>query len=77
MFTVLCRHAHSDIALKQFYMLQESLILCKNVHILLYLTLKENTISDIFAIYIYILQKGEHSCKWTELSLKRKEGIEC
>ena len=56
MFTVSCRHAHSDITLKHFYMLQESLILCKNVHILLYLTLKENTISEIFAIYIYIAE---------------------
>ena len=54
MFTVLCRHAILiEKALKYFYMLQESHILCKHGNILLFLTLKENTISNIFTIYSY------------------------
>ena len=44
-----------DKALKHFYKVQESLILCKHRTILLSLTLKENTISNTFTIYI--LQK--------------------
>jgi len=51
---------------------------CKHGNILLSLTLKENTISNIF-YYITIVeihtQKGEHSWKCTELSLKRKEWV--
>jgi len=41
-----------DKELKHFYMLYESLILCKHGTILLSLTLKENTISNIVTIYI-------------------------
>jgi len=40
-------------ALTHFYMLQESLILCKNGHILLSLIFKENTISDFFLLYTH------------------------
>ena len=36
-----------DKTLKHFYMLWESLILCKHENILLYLTFKENTISKL------------------------------
>ena len=51
-------HILIDKALKHFYMLQESLILCKHGNILLSLTLKENTISKIFTTFcIYILYK--------------------
>ena len=39
-------------ALTYFYMLQESLILRKHGNILLSLKSKENTISNIFTIYI-------------------------
>ena len=41
-----------DKALNHIYMLKESLILCKHGNLLLSLTLKENTISNIFTIYI-------------------------
>jgi len=64
MFTVLCRHAHSDCqALNHFYMLYESLILCKHGNIVFSLTLKENTISFFTIITIVEIptQKGEHS----------------
>jgi len=54
----------TDKALRHFYILWESLILCKHGHIVLSLTLKEYTISNIF-YYIPIVeiptQKGEHS----------------
>jgi len=67
-----------DKALKHFYMVWESLILCWHGNILVYVTLKENTISNMFTIYVYIVQiptqKDEHSWNSTELSLKRKEG---
>ena len=39
-------------ALTYFYMLQESLILCKHGNILLSLKSKENTISNSYAVYI-------------------------
>jgi len=42
-----------DKALKHFYnMLQASLILCKHGFILLALTLKDYTISNLFTLYI-------------------------
>ena len=41
-----------DKAREHFYMLYKSLILCKHGNILLYLTLKENTISNVVTIYI-------------------------
>jgi len=53
-----------DKALMHFYMLKESLILCKHGNILFSLTLKENTISNMF-YYIHSVeiptQKGEYS----------------
>jgi len=53
MLTVLCRHAHFDWqSTVAFVMLLESLMLCKHGYILLYLTLKENTISNLFIIYL-------------------------
>ena len=58
-------------------MLQKSLNLCKHGNMLLSLTLKENTISNIFTIIHTVeipTQKGEHSWICTELSLKWKEG---
>ena len=58
-------------------MLQKSLNLCKHGNMLLSLTLKENTISNIFTIIHTVeipTQKGEHSWICTELSLKLKEG---
>ena len=46
-----------DKALKHFFMLKESLILCKHGNILLSLTLKENTISNFFTtLYIHIVE---------------------
>jgi len=41
-----------DKALKHFYMLYESVILCKHGNISLSLTIKENTISNNFTKYI-------------------------
>ena len=41
-----------DKTLKHFYILYEILMLCKHGNILLSLTLKENTISNIFTVYI-------------------------
>ena len=68
MFTVLCTQNT-----EAYVYVIGSLILCK--HILLSLTLKENTIWNIF-YYIRIeetlIQKGEHSWAFTELSLKRR-----
>ena len=55
----------SEQALKHFYMLKESLILCKHGNILLSLTLKENLGISKKKYYIHIVQiptqKGEHS----------------
>jgi len=62
-----------DKAMKHFYMLLESPILCKHGNILLSLTLKENTISNIFTIHIRIHIAEIPKC--IELSLKRKEEI--
>jgi len=61
MFTVDMR-IMIEKALKYFYMLQESLILCKHGNILLSLTIKKNTILNIFTIHIVEIpnQKGEH-----------------
>ena len=56
-------------------MLQENLILRKLGNIVLSLTLKENTISNVFTTYIHVeipTQKGEHSWKCTDVSLKSK-----
>jgi len=55
-----------DKALKHFYMLWESLIVCKHGNILLSLTSKENIISNIFTIQCITIveiptQKGEYS----------------
>jgi len=69
----LYRHPHSDW---QSTETQESLILRKHGHLLLSLTLMENTISNIwYSTHIVEIptQKGEHSWKCTELSLKRKK----
>mgnify|MGYP000430483117 CR=1 FL=1 len=53
-----------DEALKHLYVLQENLILCKHGNILLFLTLKKNTISNLF-YYIHIVEiptnKGANS----------------
>ena len=55
-----------DKALKHFYMLYSSIIICKHGYILLSLTLKENTVSNMFAI-IHIVEiainKGAKSYK--------------
>ena len=51
MFTVDMR-IMIEKALKYFYMLQESLILCKHGNILLSLTSKANTLWNIFTVYI-------------------------
>jgi len=49
--------------------------MCSDAHSI---TLKKNTISNIFTIYLVWeipTQKEEQSMKSTKLSLKRKEGI--
>ena len=52
MFIVLCRHAHSDWQSTEtfLYVIGKSNI-CKHVNILLSLTLKENTISNVLQTY--------------------------
>ena len=56
-------------------MLQESLILCKHGDILLFLTLKEDTISNLF-YYIHIVEipinKGAYSYK---LKIQKKSEL--
>ena len=79
MFTVLCRHAHSYWqSIEAFvYGIGKSNV-TKHGNILLSLTLKENTISNSFAIYIlykYLPKKESTHKKCTELSLERKKGI--
>ena len=51
-------HILIDNALKHFYRLHESLIVCKHGHgnILLSLTLKEKTISNFYIYYIHIIE---------------------
>ena len=79
MFTVLCRHAHSDWQHTEafLYVIGKS-NLCNQGNKLLALTLKGNTIQNI-VYYIHIVeiptQKVEHSWKCIELSLKRNEKI--
>ena len=54
MSTVLCRHAHFDWQNTEVFLyVIESHILCKHGNILVSLTLKENTISKSYTIYIY------------------------
>ena len=66
-----------DKSLKHFYMLQESLILCKHGNILLSLKWKGKHNLKLF-YYIHIVEittnKGENSYKLTEF---RKQGIYC
>ena len=60
-----------DKAPKHFYMLKESLLVCKHGNILLSLTLKKNKISNFFAIYIlykYLPTKEQ------TLTIKKKDG---
>ena len=65
MFTVLCRHAHFDCQGNILY----------NIYVL---NMKgKHNFKHFYFIYIVETptQKGEHSWKYTELSLKIKEGI--
>ena len=72
MFTVLCRHAHSDWqSTEAFSMLLESLILWKYIIVL---NIKGKNNFNLFHYKTVVeipTQKGEHSWKCTELSLKR------
>ena len=66
MFTVLCRNAHSDWqSTVAFFMLQESLILCKHGNISLSLSFKENTFQPFYYKHIIAIptNKGAKSYK--------------
>ena len=66
----------NDKSLKYFYMLKSNIVQTWKYFIVLNIKEKPN-----FKHFYYIhtveipTQKGEHSWKYTELSLKRKEGI--
>ena len=79
MFTVWCRHALSDCQITEAYLYvigKSYIMLTWTYTIILNIKGKQN-FKHFYYIHIVEIstQKGEHSWKYTELSLKRKEGI--
>jgi len=53
MITISCRNAHSDLQRTESFM-YACLIRCKHAHVLLSLTFKENTISNVL-LYSHLI----------------------
>ena len=78
MFTVLCKHAHSDWQSTEafLYVIGKSNIILKGKYIIVLNIKEKHNFNKISSIHIVEKpnQKGEHWCKCTELSLKRRRG---
>ena len=78
MFTVLCKHAHSDWQSTEafLYDIGKSNIILKGKYIIVLNIKEKHNFNKISSIHIVEIpnQKGEYSCKCTELSLKRRRG---